>query len=65
MRDDVVEHMRSVGKTVKGTVVRNDRRSLADSLGNEETSLLEQSPNHNSADNPVSDEEKQQTLVVS
>ena len=31
----------------------------------EETSLLEQSPNHNSADNPVSDEEKQQTLVVS
>ena len=42
MRDDLVQHVQSVGNTVKGTVVRNKRKITATGAlrDSEETPLL-------------------------
>lgn len=65
IRDDMVEHVKHVGKSVKGTIVRNNRRTLGDSFGSEETSLLETSPSCNSSPrNETFIEEKQETDEV-
>ena len=67
VRDDMVEHVRNVGKTVKGTIVRNNRRSVGGSFGSEETSLLETTLHSSSSsrDETFNDEEQQQSEATS
>ena len=57
VRDDLVQHVRSVGQTVSSTVVRNKREDLAGPGLSMETTPLLNSGTSSPSDSPVADGE--------